>query len=94
MRPKSAAGGPIGLAAYDIGRLLGEAVVRAAHLTRDGLRDGLERVKGLPAASGVDGTTMGFGNWDHAALKGGFLVLRQWRGGRSVQVGATGSPGP
>jgi hypothetical protein len=29
---------------------------------------------------------MGFGIWDHAALKGGYLVLRQWRGGKSVQL--------
>ncbi len=30
---------------------------------------------------------MGFGQWDHAALKGGGLVLRTWRDGRSVEVG-------
>ena len=29
---------------------------------------------------------MGFGTWDHAALKGHFLVLREWKDGRSVQV--------
>jgi hypothetical protein len=29
---------------------------------------------------------MGFGVWDRAALKGHFLVLREWRDGRSVQV--------
>jgi branched-chain amino acid transport system substrate-binding protein len=87
-RSRQAAGGPVLLAAYDIGRLLAEAVVRGGHLTRAGLRDGLERVKQLPAATGYDGTTMGFGHWDHAALKGGFLVLRSWRGERSVQVTA------
>ena len=76
----------MGCAAYDIGRLLGEAVARSEHLTRAGLADGLRRVKQLPAASGHDGTLMGFGNYDHAALKGHFLVLRTWREGRSVQV--------
>ncbi len=81
-----AAGGPIGCAAYDIGRLLGEALARAEHLTRAGVADGLRRVKQLPAASGYDGTLMGFGTYDHAALKGHFLVLREWRDGRSVQV--------
>jgi ABC-type branched-subunit amino acid transport system substrate-binding protein len=80
------AGGPIGCAAYDIGRLLGEAVARAEHLTRAGIADGLRRVKQMPAASGYDGTLMGFGAWDHAALKGSYLVLREWRDGRSVQV--------
>jgi ABC-type branched-subunit amino acid transport system substrate-binding protein len=88
LRAKSAkaAGGPIGCAAYDMGRLLGEAVARAEHLTRAGVADGLRRVKQMPAASGYDGTLMGFGVWDHAALKGSYLVLREWRDGRSVQV--------
>ncbi len=85
-RSPRVAGGPIGCAGYDIGRLLGEAIARSEHLTRAGIADGLRRVKQLPAASGYDGTLMGFGNWDHAALKGHFLVLREWRDGRSVQV--------
>jgi ABC-type branched-subunit amino acid transport system substrate-binding protein len=83
--PKTARG-PVGVAAYDIGRLLGEAIARSAHLTRAGLKDGLERVKRLPAATGMDGTIMGFGPWDHGALKGRYLVLRSWRDGKSVQV--------
>jgi hypothetical protein len=29
---------------------------------------------------------MGFGTYDHAALKGEFLVLREWKDGRTVQV--------
>ena len=58
----------------------------AEHLTRAGIADGLRRVKQLPATSGYDGTLMGFGHWDHAALKGHYLVLRTWRDGRSVQV--------
>jgi hypothetical protein len=29
---------------------------------------------------------MGFGVYDHAALKGGYLVLREWRDGETVQV--------
>jgi ABC-type branched-subunit amino acid transport system substrate-binding protein len=81
-----AASGPIGCAAYDIGRLLGEALARADHLTRAGIADALRRVKLLPASSGYDGTLMGFGTYDHAALKGHYLVLREWRDGRSVQV--------
>jgi len=85
-RSARTAAGPIGVAAYDMGRLVGEALSRAAHLTRDGVRDGLERVKQLPAASGMDGTTMGFGNYDHGALKGRYLVLRRWHDGRTLQV--------
>lgn len=85
-RSRRSAIGPIGVAAYDIGRLVGEAIARSAHLTRAGIKDGLERVKQLPAASGRDGTMMGFGHFDHAALKGHYLVLRSWRGGKTVQL--------
>jgi branched-chain amino acid transport system substrate-binding protein len=81
-----AAGGPIGCAAYDIGRLLGEGIAASEHLTRAGIADGLRRVKQLPATSGHEGTLIGFGVWDHAALKGHYLVLREWKDGHSVQV--------
>jgi len=81
-----AAGGPIGCAAYDMGRLLGEGIAAAEHLTRAGIADGLRRVKQLPATSGYEGTLMGFGAWEHAALKGHYLVLRTWKDGHSVQV--------
>ncbi len=81
-----AAGGPIGCAAYDMGRLLGEAIAQSEHLTRAGIADGLRRVKQLPATSGYDGTLMGFGTMEHAALKGHYLVLREWRDGKSMQV--------
>jgi ABC-type branched-subunit amino acid transport system substrate-binding protein len=84
-RDRRTAAGPVGVAAYDIGRLLGEAIVRTDHLTRDSVRLGLERVKRLSATSGYAGTTMGFGQWDHAALKGPYLVLREWRAGHTVE---------
>jgi hypothetical protein len=74
------------VAAYDIGRLVAEGLSRAVHLTGPGVKDGLEEVKRLPAASGYDGTTMGFGAWDRAALKGGYLVLRQWKDGKTVEL--------
>jgi branched-chain amino acid transport system substrate-binding protein len=77
--------GPGEAGAYDMGRLIAEGLVRAPELTRAGVRTGLERVKALPAATGRAGTLMGFGNWDRGALKGEYLVLREWRGGRSVE---------
>jgi ABC-type branched-subunit amino acid transport system substrate-binding protein len=88
LREQSAAlaAGPVSCAMYDIGRLVGEALARADHLTRDGLRQALERVKMLPATCGREGTIMSFGVWDHAALKGEYLVLREWRDGETVQV--------
>ncbi|HAM03226.1 MAG TPA: ABC transporter substrate-binding protein [Acidimicrobiaceae bacterium] len=82
--PRTAAG-PIGVAAYDMGRMLGEAFERTSHLTRGGVHEALESVKAMPAASGSPGTVMGFGPWDHGALKGPYLVLRTWRGGRTVE---------
>jgi branched-chain amino acid transport system substrate-binding protein len=83
--PKSASG-PVGVAAYDIGRLVAEGLARAVHLTGEGVKEALEEVKRLPAATGYEGTTMGFGNYDHAALKGGYLVLRQWKDGKTVEL--------
>lgn len=77
--------GPGEAGAYDMGRLLAEGIARAPELTRSGIRAGLERVKALPAATGRAGTLMGFGNWDRGALKGPYLVLREWRAGRSVE---------
>jgi hypothetical protein len=29
---------------------------------------------------------LGFGRWDRGALKGRYLVLRQWRDGDSVEL--------
>jgi ABC-type branched-subunit amino acid transport system substrate-binding protein len=78
------AAGPMGVATYDAGRIMGEALARTDHLTRSGVKEALEDVKRLPAATGSPGTTMGFGCWDHGALKGPFLVLRVWEGGRTV----------
>ena len=71
---------------YDLATLVAEAVAGADHLTRTGIKESLERLKCLPAALGTPDTTMGFGHWDRAALKGGFLVKRQWRGGASQLV--------
>lgn len=71
----------------DLGRLVVEALAGAEVLTPAGVKDGLERVKCLPASLGLPGTTMGFGAFDRGGLKGGFILLRRWEGGRSVAVG-------
>ena len=72
---------------YDMGKLMALGLSHAPALTRQGVHDGLERVKQVPAALGEPGTVMGFGRWKHVALEGGYLVLRQWRDSRSVRVG-------
>jgi ABC-type branched-subunit amino acid transport system substrate-binding protein len=86
-RPHGAPVFPMSVAAGDdMGRLLVEGLAGAENLTRAGVKDALERIKCLPASLGEPGTTMGFGHWDRAALKGGFILLRRWEGGRSVVV--------
>jgi ABC-type branched-subunit amino acid transport system substrate-binding protein len=71
---------------HDIARLAAEGLARAPEFTRDGVRLGLEQVKWLPAAEGKDGTLLGFGVYDRGALHGEYLVLRQWRQGRSLEI--------
>ncbi len=71
---------------HDFGRLVAEGLARAPDWTRAGVKTGLEQIKWLPAAEGEEGTTLGFGIQDRGALHGRYLVLRQWIGGKSVQV--------
>jgi ABC-type branched-subunit amino acid transport system substrate-binding protein len=71
---------------WDLGRLVAEGLARAPERTRDGVREGLEQVKWLPAAEGKDGTLLGFGCHDRGALHGRYLVLRRWEGGRTVEL--------
>jgi branched-chain amino acid transport system substrate-binding protein len=86
-RPAGAPAFPMSVAAGDdMGRLLVEGLAGAENLTRTGVKEAFERIKCLPASLGEPGTTMGFGHWDRAALKGGFILLRQWVGGASVVV--------
>lgn len=74
---------------HDLGRLVAEGLARAPELTRSGVKQGLEQVKWLPAAEGHEGTLLGFGICDRGALHGRYLVLRQWRDGRTVEVTET-----
>ncbi|MFM8302882.1 MAG: ABC transporter substrate-binding protein [Actinomycetota bacterium] len=78
-------GGPGAAGAYDMGRLLAEAIARGHSVTRAAIAEGLELVKSLPSATGRDGTLMGFGRYDRGALKGQYLVVRAWRDGQTVE---------
>lgn len=71
---------------YDLGRLVAEGLARAVELTREGVKDGLELVKWLPAAEGRAGTLLGFGQHDRGALHGEYLVLRRWVDGQTEEV--------
>jgi ABC-type branched-subunit amino acid transport system substrate-binding protein len=79
------AAGPGAAGIYDMGRLLAEGIARARALTRDEIVRGLERVKSLPSATGRPDVLMGFGRYDRGALKGQYLVIRQWRDGHSIE---------
>ncbi|MCX7865435.1 MAG: ABC transporter substrate-binding protein [Novosphingobium sp.] len=71
---------------HDLGRLVAEGLARARDPTREGVRLGLEQVKWLPAAEGMEGTLLGFGIRDRGALHGRYLVVRRWQGGKTVEV--------
>jgi branched-chain amino acid transport system substrate-binding protein len=71
---------------YDMGQLVAEGIARAPELSCSGVREGLQEIKLVPAAEGYEGTTLGFGRWDRGALKGSYLVLRQWRDGKTIEL--------
>ena len=47
----------------------------------DGVRDGLDRIRWMPATNGGPGTYVQFGPGDHKGYKGDFLTIRELRGG-------------
>jgi branched-chain amino acid transport system substrate-binding protein len=76
------------LALYDMTRLIAFGLMHAPTLDPAGLQVGLERVKRIPAALGAPRTIAGFGPWKRAALEGDYLVVRQWKDGRSILIRA------
>jgi len=72
---------------YDTARLIAEGIARAPLLTPRGVKEGLERVRLLPAVNGGPRTHMSLGPWDHKAYKGDWLVIRRIEAGRTVFVG-------
>jgi branched-chain amino acid transport system substrate-binding protein len=62
----------------DLATVLLHAFADAHPLTPKGVRDALERVKMLPAASGAPGTRLSFGKWTRRGWMGsGYLVARK-----------------
>ncbi len=62
----------------DLATVLLHAFADAHPLTPKGVRDALERVKMLPAASGSPGTRLSFGKWTRRGWMGaGYLVARR-----------------
>lgn len=63
---------------YDVGRLMMTALAGARPLTGPGVKDALERVKMLPAATGAPGTRLRFGKFiRHGWVGSEFLVARR-----------------
>ena len=62
----------------DIATVLLRAFADARPLSPRGVKEALERVKMLPAASGAPGTMLRLGSWSHRAWMGaGYLVARR-----------------
>jgi ABC-type branched-subunit amino acid transport system substrate-binding protein len=74
------------LLTYDTARLVAEGLARANLLTPKGVKEGLEKVRMLPAANGGPRTHMSLGPYDHKAYKGDWLLLRKIENGRTVFV--------
>jgi branched-chain amino acid transport system substrate-binding protein len=62
----------------DVATVLLHAFADAHPLTPRGVKEAIERVKMLPAASGAPGTRLSFGKWTRRGWMGaGYLVARQ-----------------
>jgi hypothetical protein len=63
---------------YDVGRMMMLALAGARPLTGPGVKDALEKIKMLPAASGAPGTRLRFGRYiRHGWVGSEFLVARR-----------------
>ena len=63
---------------YDVARLMMTALATARPLTGPAVKDALEKIKMLPAATGAPGTRMRFGNFiRHGWVGSEFLVARR-----------------
>lgn len=63
---------------YDMARMIGLAIAGASPLTGAGVKDALERLKMVPAASGAPGTYMRFGRFIRQGWVGAeYLVARR-----------------
>ena len=79
----------------DLATVLLHAFADAHPLSPRGVKEALERVKMLPAASGAPGTRLSFGKWTRRGWMGaGYLVARQLDpdGVNSKLVGSFGEP--
>jgi ABC-type branched-subunit amino acid transport system substrate-binding protein len=67
--------------AYDTARAAIHGIANAPMATPEDVKDGLERIRWMPATNGGPATYVQFGPWDHKGYKGDFLTIRELRGG-------------
>ena len=73
--------------AYDTARLLVEALYRASVLTGWGVKEGIEKIRFMPAATGGPRTHIAGGPGDHQLFKGDWLHYGRVRDGKLEFVG-------
>jgi branched-chain amino acid transport system substrate-binding protein len=67
--------------AYDTARAAIHGIGNAAIPEPRWVKEGMERIRWMPATNGGPGTYIQFGPWDRKGYKGDFLTIRELRGG-------------
>ncbi|MCU0310803.1 MAG: ABC transporter substrate-binding protein [Acidimicrobiales bacterium] len=67
--------------AYDTARAAIHGIANAAIPAPSYVKDGLEKIRWMPATNGGPGCYVQFGPYDHKGYKGDFLTIRELRGG-------------
>jgi branched-chain amino acid transport system substrate-binding protein len=67
--------------AYDTARVAIHGIANAAVPAPAYVKEGIERIRWMPATNGGPATYIQFGPWDHKGYKGDFLTIRELRGG-------------
>jgi len=67
--------------AYDTARAAIAGIGNAAICTPKFVKEGIERIRWMPATNGGPGCYVQFGPYDHKGYKGDFLTIRELRGG-------------
>jgi branched-chain amino acid transport system substrate-binding protein len=67
--------------AYDTARVAIQGIGNAAIPEPRWVKEGMERIRWMPATNGGPATYIQFGPWDRKGYKGDFLTIRELRGG-------------
>ena len=80
--------------AYDTARVAIHGIANAAMPAPLQVKEGIERIRWMPAANGGPSTYIQFGPEDRKGYKGDFLTIRELRDGSCGLVGTSGRSGP